>query len=97
MFSSVMAVHKAYQSSSLYREVAMRGALLSDKDLRLLPQEQLYNKVWPLLIKSANYGFSFQVGGVWNLSSDKVMWSYSQLPIYWFTTTAGESWDTVHH
>ncbi|CAI8013131.1 Bardet-Biedl syndrome 5 protein homolog [Geodia barretti] len=55
MFSSVMAVHRAYLSSSLYREVAMRGALLADRELRLLPQEQLYNKI----------------GGVWNLSSDK--------------------------
>ena len=49
MFSSVMAVHRAYLSSSLYREVAMRGALLADKELRLLPQEQLYNKVPPLI------------------------------------------------
>ncbi|CAI8013132.1 Bardet-Biedl syndrome 5 protein homolog [Geodia barretti] len=46
---------RAYLSSSLYREVAMRGALLADRELRLLPQEQLYNKI----------------GGVWNLSSDK--------------------------
>ena len=49
MFSTVMAVHRAYESSSLYREVVMRGALVTDKELRLLPQEQLYNKVWPLL------------------------------------------------
>ncbi|CAI8013130.1 Bardet-Biedl syndrome 5 protein homolog [Geodia barretti] len=53
MFSSVMAVHRAYLSSSLYREVAMRGALLADRELRLLPQEQLYNKVpHPALLPS---------------------------------------------
>ena len=45
MFSTMMSVHRAYESSSLYREIIMRGALLSDKELRLLPQEQLYTKV----------------------------------------------------
>ena len=45
MFTAVMAVHRAYQSSTLYREISMRGALIRDKELYLLPQEQLYNKV----------------------------------------------------
>jgi Bardet-Biedl syndrome 5 protein len=55
MFSTLMSVSRAYETSSLYREVAMRAALTSNRDLNLLPQEQLYTKL----------------GGVWNLSSDK--------------------------
>ena len=40
----------------MYRDLKLRGALISNKSLRLLPQEQVYNKV----------------SGVWNLSSDQV-------------------------
>ena len=81
MFQSTMAVHKytfkvafkvlctnlndffhfemtrAYESSKLYREVKLRGALLSKGQLKYLPKEQLYNKI----------------NGVWNLSSDQVL------------------------
>lgn len=55
MFQSTMAVHKAYESSKLYREVKLRGALMSKGQLKYLPKEQLYNKI----------------NGVWNLSSDQ--------------------------
>lgn len=55
MFQSTMAVHKAYESSKLFREVKLRGALLSKGQLKYLPKEQLYNKI----------------NGVWNLSSDQ--------------------------
>lgn len=56
MFQAVMAVHKAYESSKLYREIKLRGAVLNKGQLRHLPQEQSYNKI----------------NGVWNLSSDQV-------------------------
>lgn len=48
---------RAYESSKLYREVKLRGALLSKGQLKYLPKEQLYNKI----------------NGVWNLSSDQVI------------------------
>jgi Bardet-Biedl syndrome 5 protein len=40
----------------MYREVKLRGALLTKGQLKYLPKEQLYNKI----------------NGVWNLSSDQV-------------------------
>ena len=40
----------------MYRELKLRGALIANKSLRILPQEQVYDKI----------------GGVWNLSSDQV-------------------------
>ena len=36
---------RAYETSKLYREVKLRGALLENKQLKLLPQEQIYNTV----------------------------------------------------
>lgn len=54
-FTSVMGVHKAYTSSRLYRELKLRGAIIHNKQLKILPLEQLYTTV----------------PGVWNLSSDQ--------------------------
>lgn len=56
LFTSVIAVHRAYETSKLYRDLKLRGAFIQNKNLSLLPQEQVYDKV----------------GGVWNLSSDQV-------------------------
>ncbi|MGH0147968.1 UNVERIFIED_CONTAM: hypothetical protein FKN15_040969 [Acipenser sinensis] len=39
----------------MYRDLKLRGALIQNKQLRLLPQEQVYDKI----------------NGVWNLSSDQ--------------------------
>lgn len=55
LFTSVIAVHRAYETSKLYRELKLRGAIVQSKQLRMLPQEQVYSKV----------------NGVWNLSSDQ--------------------------
>ncbi|KPP70577.1 Bardet-Biedl syndrome 5 protein-like [Scleropages formosus] len=55
LFTSVIAVHRAYETSKMYRDLKLRAALIHNKHLRLLPQEQLYNKI----------------NGVWNLSSDQ--------------------------
>ena len=56
LFTSVMAVHRAYESSKMYRELKLRASLLENKTLRLLPHEEVYETV----------------NGVWNLSSDQV-------------------------
>lgn len=56
MLNSVVAVHKAYDSSRLYREIRLRSSLLNKGQLRLLPKERLHNRY----------------NGVWNLSSDQV-------------------------
>ncbi|XP_059155946.1 Bardet-Biedl syndrome 5 protein-like [Physella acuta] len=55
LFTSIMSVHRAYDTSKMYRDLKLRGALIKDKQIRLLPQEQVYDKV----------------NGVWNLSSDQ--------------------------
>jgi len=55
LFSTILAVYKAYDSSKLYRDLKLRGALVQNKQLKLLPQEEVYNKV----------------NGVWNLSSEQ--------------------------
>ncbi|XP_028140363.1 Bardet-Biedl syndrome 5 protein homolog isoform X4 [Diabrotica virgifera virgifera] len=54
-FISVMGVHKAYNSSKLYRELKLRGAVVHNKQLKILPLEQVVSTV----------------SGVWNLSSDQ--------------------------
>ncbi|XP_045594145.1 BBSome complex member BBS5 isoform X2 [Procambarus clarkii] len=55
LFTSVMGVYKAYTSSKMYRELKLRGAIIQNKQLRILPQEQIFSRV----------------NGVWNLSSDQ--------------------------
>ncbi|XP_068244808.1 Bardet-Biedl syndrome 5 protein homolog isoform X2 [Palaemon carinicauda] len=55
LFTSVIGVYKAYNSSKMYRELKLRGAIIQNKQLRILPQEQIFSRV----------------NGVWNLSSDQ--------------------------
>jgi len=55
LFTSVIAVHKAYESSKMYREVKLRAAIIDNRQLRMLPLEQKYN----------------EIPGVYNLSSDQ--------------------------
>ncbi len=55
LFTTVQAVYRAYDTSRLFRDLKLRGAIIKNKSLILLPSEQLYNKV----------------AGVWNLSSDQ--------------------------
>jgi len=55
LFTSVISVHRAYETSKMYRDLKLRGALINNRQLRLLPLEQVYDKVT----------------GVWNLSSDQ--------------------------
>ena len=55
MFTTVQAVHRSYETTRLYRGLKLRGAIIKDKTLRLLPDEKVYT----------------QLSGVWNLSSDQ--------------------------
>lgn len=53
----MIAIHRAYETSKLYRELKMRGAVINEEEqLRILPLEQQCDR--------------FE--GVWNLSSDQV-------------------------
>jgi Bardet-Biedl syndrome 5 protein len=55
-FSSIFEIYKIYQATTLYRELKLRGAILTDGQLNILPQEQVYKRL----------------GGIYNLSSDQV-------------------------
>uniref|UniRef100_A0A0N4ZWT7 Bardet-Biedl syndrome 5 protein homolog n=1 Tax=Parastrongyloides trichosuri TaxID=131310 RepID=A0A0N4ZWT7_PARTI len=78
LFTTVIGIHRAYETSKLYRELKMRGALHKEGNLNLLPQENLVEKI----------------DGVWNLSSEqgnlgemiltniRVIW-YSSINVYY--------------
>lgn len=55
LFAVVQTVFKSYDASRLYRDLKLRGALIQDRELKLLPTEQTYSRV----------------NGVWNLSSEQ--------------------------
>lgn len=55
LFTTVQAVQRAYETSKLYRDLKLRGSIVKDGDLILLPQEEIFSKI----------------AGVWNLSSDQ--------------------------
>ncbi|CAN7944737.1 unnamed protein product, partial [Ixodes hexagonus] len=55
LITSVLNTFKAYSASKLYRDLHLRAALLHNRQLRLLPREEVCS----------------QVHGVWNLSSDQ--------------------------
>merc|ERR1719335_370034 len=55
LFTTVQSVFKSYETTKLYRDLKLRGAIIRDKELCLLPKEQVYDKI----------------GGIWNLSSDQ--------------------------
>ncbi|MFN3504083.1 MAG: Bardet-Biedl syndrome 5 protein, partial [Allorhizobium sp.] len=45
LFTTVQSVFRAYETTKLYRDLKLRGAIIKDKQLLLLPHEQVYNKV----------------------------------------------------
>ena len=55
LFTTMQAVYRAYETTKLYRDLKLRGALIKEGTLSVLPNEKVLNKV----------------NGVWNLSSDQ--------------------------
>ncbi|XP_023348121.1 LOW QUALITY PROTEIN: Bardet-Biedl syndrome 5 protein homolog [Eurytemora carolleeae] len=55
LFTSLIGVYRAFNSSKMYRELKLRGAILEDSALKLLPLEEIVSTI----------------NGVWNLSSDQ--------------------------
>ena len=45
LFTTIQAVQRAYDASKMYRDLKLRGAIIADKELKLLPKEEVYNKV----------------------------------------------------
>lgn len=55
LFTTIQAVYRSYETTKLYRDLKLRGAIIKEKSLIMLPDEDIINKV----------------DGVWNLSSDQ--------------------------
>lgn len=45
LFTTIQTVFRAYDTSRMYRDLKLRGAVISDKELKLLPLEQTYSQV----------------------------------------------------
>ncbi|KAK5974995.1 hypothetical protein GCK32_002894, partial [Trichostrongylus colubriformis] len=75
LFNTVNSVHRAYETTKLYRELKMRGAIVDESsNLKLLPLEQLVEKV----------------NGVWNLSTDQGTlgcFVITNVRLVWFAST----------
>eukprot|EP00392_Amoebophrya_sp_AT5.2_P011561 g11640.t1 len=76
LFTTCQAVFKAYESTKLYRDLKLRGAIIANKELCLLPQEQVFEKV----------------NGIWNLSSDQgnlgIFTITNVVRVVWFASLA---------
>ena len=55
LFSTCQAVLRSYETSKLYRDLKLRGSIVQNNDLIMLPGEEVYSRI----------------PGVWNLSSDQ--------------------------
>lgn len=71
LFNLIQSVHRAYQSSRLYRELKLRGAFLNrNKELELLPGEILecvVNSVWNLSNEQGHLG-------CFHVTSQRIVW-----------------------
>ena len=75
LFISVQSVYRAYETSKLYRDLRLRGAIIKDKELILLPDETILDTV----------------NGVWNLSSEQGnlgTFIITNIRIVWFANLA---------
>ena len=62
LFTSFQAVIRSYETSKLYRDLKLRGAIVAEKSLIMLPKEQVFNKyngVWNLSAEQGNLGTFF--------------------------------------
>uniref|UniRef100_A0A0N5BJF3 Bardet-Biedl syndrome 5 protein homolog n=1 Tax=Strongyloides papillosus TaxID=174720 RepID=A0A0N5BJF3_STREA len=78
LFTTVIGIHRAYETSKLYRELKMRGVLLTEGNLNLLPQENLIEKidgVWNLSSEQGNLGIMI-------LTNIRIVW-YSSINVYY--------------
>ncbi|XP_047034708.1 Bardet-Biedl syndrome 5 protein homolog [Helicoverpa zea] len=58
-YTSVAGVHKAYTASRMYRDLKLRGAIIHNKQLRMLPLEKIClneHSIWNLSSDSGNLG-----------------------------------------
>uniref|UniRef100_A0AC35UH17 Bardet-Biedl syndrome 5 protein homolog n=1 Tax=Rhabditophanes sp. KR3021 TaxID=114890 RepID=A0AC35UH17_9BILA len=78
LFTTVIGIHRAYETSKMYRELKMRGSLISDNRLKLLPSEiciEEYDAVWNLSSDQGNLGMMI-------VTNVRVVWFASLNPDY---------------
>ncbi|CAD6190416.1 unnamed protein product [Caenorhabditis auriculariae] len=79
LFTTINSLHRAYETTKLYRELKMRGSLIEDDgSLRLLPQEYLCERVkgvWNLSTDQGNLG-------VFVITNCRVVWYAELNPLY---------------
>ena len=66
LFSSLQAVIRSFETTKLYRDLKLRGAIVSDGEIILLPKEKIFNKytgVWNLSQEQGNLG-SFYISNI---------------------------------
>lgn len=56
LFTSFQAVVRSYESTKLYRDLKLRSAIISDKNLILLPHEEVFSKYSGVMNLSAEQG-----------------------------------------
>lgn len=56
LFTTAQAALRAYETSKLYREPKLRGSIIKDGSLMMLPLEQLYSKYTGVMNLSADQG-----------------------------------------
>ena len=70
LFTTVQTVMRAFESSNMYRELKLRGSILKDGELMLLPLEKVFSKhdgIWNLSSEQGNLG-------TMHLSNVRVIW-----------------------
>jgi len=75
LFTTAQSVFRAYETSKLYRDLKLRGAIMKDKELIVLPDERILDKI----------------SGVWNLSSEQGnlgSFFITNIRVVWFANLA---------
>eukprot|EP00397_Hematodinium_sp_SG-2012_P036833 GEMP01039815.1.p1 GENE.GEMP01039815.1~~GEMP01039815.1.p1 ORF type:complete len:254 (+),score=22.88 GEMP01039815.1:24-764(+) len=75
LFTTIQAVYKSFETTTLYRDLKLRGAIIKDKQLCLLNREKIIERST----------------GIWNLSSDQGnlgVFIITTVRIVWFALLA---------
>lgn len=75
LFSSFQMIHRAYDASRLYREIKLKGFLTQDKNLIMLPQEKVINK----LSGVASVNNDQVIQGTYYLTNIRLVWYSNSL------------------
>lgn len=78
IFVSFNNIYKAYDSTRLYREMKLKGFLTQDKNLIMLPEEQILNKISAV----SNLQSDQAVAGVLYITNVRITWFSNNIENY---------------